>query len=106
MAKSRSLEFGGVNLSAGGEETPPARPEPNTPFRILILGDFSGRAGGPSSRLADRRPVQVDRDNIEEVLARCGVRIHIPTVGEDIAVKELDDFLPDRLFQQLKVFEA
>jgi type VI secretion system protein ImpC len=106
MAKSRSLEFGGVNLSVGGEATPPARPEPNTPFRILILGNFSGRAADRTSRPAERRPTQVDRANIEEVLARFDVRVHIPSVGEDIAIKELDDFHPDRLFQQLKVFEA
>jgi type VI secretion system protein ImpC len=106
MAKPRSLEFGGVNLSVGGEAAPPARPEPSMPFRILLLGHFSGRAADKASILAERRPLQVDRDNLEDVLGRYGVRAHIPIVGEDISIKELDDFHPERLFQQLKVFEA
>jgi len=47
-----------------------AEPRSDVPFRILLLGDFSGRAnrGEPSP---DRlRPYLVDRDNFDEVLGR------------------------------------
>jgi predicted component of type VI protein secretion system len=42
-------------------------PEPETPFRFLILGDFSGREtrglSDPGDRSANRRSIEVDRDN-------------------------------------------
>ena len=61
-----------MNLVSAMEETRVV-PEPETPFRILILGDFSGRANREffeSGRLADRRLLSVDRDNLDEVMAR------------------------------------
>jgi len=111
MANPRSLQIGDINLTTGEEPVTAERTEPGTPFRMILLGDFSGRAGVAGPGLADRRPVQVDRDNFDEVLARYGVTLRIPPVAGDtgrieIPVKELDDFHPDRLFQQLKVFEV
>ena len=51
-----------------------AMPEPETPFRILIMGDFSGRSNRSiiesGSALASRRPILVDRDNFDAVLAK------------------------------------
>ena len=43
--------------------------KPETPFRILMLGDFSGGAGAGSDHL---EAGAIDRDNFEEVLARVG----------------------------------
>jgi type VI secretion system protein ImpC len=89
-------------------------PEPETPFRILILGDFSGRANRnifDIGDLADRSPLLVDRDNLDEVMARLGVEIHLSIVGNDnppafIRFAELEDFHPDRIFERVDVFQA
>ena len=90
------------------------RPDPETPFRILILGDFSGRANrslfGPRS-LAERRPLLIDRDNLETIMAKLGVEIGLPVAGRDralvpVAFGELEDFHPDRIFARLGVFQA
>src|SRR5258707_7923167 len=68
--------------------------EPDAPFRILILGDFSGRENrGLESKLAGRRPVSVDRDNLDEAIAGMGVAIGLPGVA--LQFRELDDFHPD-----------
>jgi len=61
--------------------------EPDTPFRILLLGDFSGRTS------SDWRPVEIDRDNFEDVLARLA-----PSFS-GMKFRELDDFHPDRIYQ-------
>ncbi|MGH9665486.1 MAG: type VI secretion system contractile sheath domain-containing protein, partial [Bryobacteraceae bacterium] len=71
-------------------------PDAETPFRILILGGF----GAPTSR-----PVAVDRDNFDDVIARLGVTLTLPVAGE-IRFASLDDFHPDRLYARLEVFRA
>lgn len=71
-------------------------PEPETPFRILILGDFGAPTG---------RPVTVDRDNFDDVIARLGVSLKLPVAGE-IRFGSLDDFHPDRLYARLDAFRA
>jgi type VI secretion system protein ImpC len=88
--------------------------EPETPFRIAILGDFSGRADRwpveADSAPAGRRLLHIDRDNFDEVLAKLGVEIRLPIAGNDtpsVAIRfaELDDFHPDRIFEQVEVFQ-
>lgn len=104
---SRPMSFGRfeIGLTAGGEPAHDATPRPDTPFRIALMGDF-GRRGDPA-RTA--RPVLVDRDNLEEVMARLGVTVHVPLAGEQplaLSFAELDDFHPDRLFAKLEPFQA
>jgi type VI secretion system protein ImpC len=91
------------------------KPDSQTPFRILIVGDLSGRSnrgvledGRPST---DWRVREVDRDNIDEVLARLRPEIQLPFAGADlphisIRFRELDDFHPDRIYSRLEVFES
>ncbi len=90
-------------------------PEPEAPFRILILGDFSGRGSRetfPSgTALASRRAVEVDRDNLDEVMAGLKPEIQLQLAGSEkdavmIRFSELDDFHPDRLYEQHEIFEA
>lgn len=89
------------------------RPEPDTPFRILILGDFSGRAnrGICEPRLAGRRPLSVDRDNFDQVLAKLQPEVRLPVAGGEarqasVRFRELEDFHPDRIFRQVPLFKA
>lgn len=80
-----------------------ARELPDTEFRILVLGDFS--AGGNRS-LVDGRPVSVDRDTLDRVIARLGpvVRVALPDDADDLelAFSSMDDFHPDRLVDRLR----
>jgi type VI secretion system protein ImpC len=106
---ARPFDFGGVNLTAG-EDGAGARPTGETPFRIAIVGDFSGRTNRGISEpktIGKRRAVLVDRDNFDEVLGHAGVEIELP-MGEGSALNlrfsELEDFHPDRIFQRLDVF--
>jgi type VI secretion system protein ImpC len=82
--------------------------DPERPFRILLIGDFSGRASrGVSQNLAGRKPVMIDRDNFDQVMEKYSVDVHLPVErGEPIALRfrELDDFHPDRLYNSLKMF--
>src|ERR1035441_5021544 len=62
--------------------------EPETPFRILLLGEFSGRSS------TSWKPMEVDRDNFEEVLAR------VSPGFSGLRFQQLDDFHPDRIYGQ------
>jgi type VI secretion system protein ImpC len=103
------FDFGGVNLRAD-EESAVARPASETPFCISILGDFSGRANRglvEPKTIGERRPYLVDRDNFDEVLSKLDPELRLPTDGGDPLVfrfSELDDFHPDRLFEN-KAFQ-
>ncbi len=88
-------------------------PESDTSFRIAILGDFSGRTncGIFEHRLANQKSFFIDRDNFSQVLKKLGVEIKLPILGKEsppvcIKFSELEDFHPDRLFENLEVFEA
>jgi type VI secretion system protein ImpC len=105
----KAFDFGGVNLTAGGESSG-ARQSAETPFCIAILGDFSGRANrgiSDAKGIGKRRAVLVDRDNFDEVLSRSGAEIQLPG-GESSSLhlrfSELEDFHPDRVFQRLDIF--
>ena len=101
---SKRFDFGGVNLWAS-EEPVLARPTSETPFSIAILGDFSGRANRGLSEpqtVGERRPYLVDRDNLDEVLSKLRPELALATESKIPLVfefSELDDFHPDRLYQ-------
>src|SRR6516164_1241182 len=94
-----------------GTET---RPSANVPFRVLLIGDWSGRANrrtlASSKELTTYRPLLVDRDNLDQLIATLGARLNIPLTrsGEQslaINFNQLDDFHPDSLFNRLDVFD-
>jgi len=103
---------GSVDLTLTfGDPHPSEQPSPDVPFRMLIMGDFSGtgtrqdRTGQQLS--ANQRPIRVDRDNIQDLLGTLGVALHSPLLGNSappITLKfvELDDFHPDRLVHQIE----
>ncbi|HTS29808.1 MAG TPA: type VI secretion system contractile sheath large subunit [Bryobacteraceae bacterium] len=98
----RSSSLASVHLDVNEEPQELPRQEPDTPFRILVAGNFSGGA----SRI--RKPVLVDRDSFEEVLDLYGpeIRLEFARNPVDIHFRELDDFHPDSLFERLPPFQA
>ena len=68
----------------------------NKPFRILLVGDFSGRAWRKNpQRTFTPRPI--DRDNFDEVLE--DMQVSLKVHGVTIPIRELEDFHPDHLYQ-------
>ncbi len=92
-----------------------ARPSDDVPFRVLLIGDWSGRRNrglsASSEELSAWRPLLVDRDNLDQLIARLGVKLHLPLTSDrsqslTITFNKLDDFHPDRLFSQLEIFDS
>ena len=85
------------------------RPTNDEPFRLLVLGDFSGRASrGISEPLVGRRARRVDRDDLDTVLSSLNAEINVPThvKGQPVQlpIRALDDLHPDALWERLEVF--
>jgi len=85
-----------------------ARPDPELPFRLLVLADLSG-ARPDRKPLAERSPIRIDRDDYDAVLARVQPAIDLRLDGSDSArvafrIRDIDDFHPDSLYRELPVF--
>lgn len=77
-------------------------------FRVLVLGDFSGRSSRPSDRDAAPtfKPVVIDLDNFDRELARIAPQLELelpqaPGAPFRFSVRSLDDFEPDSLYARL-----
>lgn len=87
-----------------------ASEEVELPLKMLFIGDYAGR---PDPRpLEERAPINVDKDNFQQVLAEqnLGVSFQAPNVlsgekGAELSVnlkfKKLSDFGPDAVAEQV-----
>lgn len=106
MPETTPLEEANVELTSTLEERERAVPDPDDRFRILVLGDFSGRESRSEAHPAElgrsRTPVRVDRDSIEELPGELGtkVRLHLLEHGAALTfpIETLEDLHPDRIF--------
>lgn len=78
--------------------------EETEPMRLLVLGDFSGKAPEDRPPLATRPAQRVDMDNLDDIMRRLRPRLTV-TAGE-IAFEQIDDFRPDRLYARLELFQG
>jgi type VI secretion system protein ImpB len=93
-------------------ETEGAVVQKELPFVMGVMGDFSGDPSEPLKSLKDRKFVQIDRDNFDEVLARMtpGLNLKVDNTlaadGSQMAVelkfKSLADFEPARVVEQVE----
>ena len=81
-----------------------------------IMGDFAGDPSEPLKPLAERKFVQIDRDNFNDVMARIqpGLNIKVDNTlagdGSQMAVnlkfRSLDDFEPAKVAEQVPALKA
>ena len=97
MPRTADSSFSEVHLGDQSEsETDALELDPEKPFRILMVGDFSGRTWRKNPpRIHSPRPI--DRDNFEDVMAEMQVGLNLP--GVDLQFRELEDFHPDHIYE-------
>jgi type VI secretion system protein ImpB len=93
-------------------ETEGATIKKELPFVVGVMGDFSGDAVEPLKPLKDRRFVQIDRDNFDDVLKSMtpGLNIKVKNTlqddGTEFAVnlkfESMDDFSPAAVVEQVE----
>ena len=83
-------------------------------FRLALLGDFSGRASAGKIEVGEalgrRRPIKVDVDNLDDVLARMKPLLSLDLAGDggttDVPIGSMDDFHPDQLVENVELFAS
>jgi type VI secretion system protein ImpC len=76
-------------------------------FRIIVLGDFSGRPRARRQALAERRPMRIDIDNFESVFARLAPFAEIAGLEDEtglplrLELEAIDDFGADAVLARL-----
>lgn len=93
-------------------ETGGAAVKRELPFVVGVLGDFSGNPSQPLKPLRDRKFVQIDRDNIQDVMASMAPELNyrventLAGDGSELAVslkfKSMDDFDPTQVANQIE----
>jgi type VI secretion system protein ImpB len=81
------------------------------PFVVGVLADLSGKPDEPLPKVKDRKFVEIDRDNFNQVLSgmkpRLAYRVDNKLTDDDskmaveLRFKSLDDFHPERVAEQV-----
>jgi type VI secretion system ImpB/VipA family protein len=99
-----------VNFGTIGSKHPAAKR--GAKFRLAVLGDFSGRANAgkleTGGALAERKPIKVDVDNLDDLIARMKLSLSLP-LGDDgravtVPIGSMDDFHPDQIAENVELF--
>src|SRR5215211_6349006 len=82
------------------------------PFVIGVMGDFSGKPEEPLPAFKNRKFVELDPDNFDQVLAGMSPRLAFTTenklqddgskMGVELKFKSIEDFEPDKIVQQVE----
>jgi type VI secretion system protein ImpB len=82
------------------------------PFVLGVLGDFSGQPAQQLPRVKDRKLIEIDRDNFDQVLAGMAPRLAMKVdnklsndgskMNVELRFNSLQDFEPDNVVQQVE----
>jgi type VI secretion system protein ImpB len=97
-------------------ETEGAVIEKELPFVVGVLGDFSGDPTEQLKPFGERKFIQIDRDNFDDVMRKLtpGLNMRVENVvggeGKDMAVslkfEKLDDFEPGAIVNQVPALKS
>jgi type VI secretion system protein ImpB len=74
------------------------------PFVVGILADLSGNVDDPDrAPMRDRKYVEIDRDNFNDIMKSIGPKVQLNGGSKLVTFKEIDDFSPIRVLEQLEV---
>jgi len=86
------------------------------PFVVGVVGDFSGDPTTPLRPFSERRFIQIDRDNFDEVMRRMAPGLNLKvantlkgndeTIAVDLAFGSIEDFEPQRVVDQVPALKA
>ncbi len=106
-----TISTGSIDFSTGkqAKNKAPRNAAPQVKTcHIAILGDFSGRGHRDTADvtgLANRKMIEVDRDNLEEIFERLKVTLDTPLADGPMTFREMDDLHPDFIYERIPLFD-
>ncbi len=96
-------------------ETGAAEESIELPFKMLVTGDFTNRED--DRMVEERKPINVDKDNFDDVLASQNIEINMTVanrlsdeedeeMGVTLNVRSMRDFTPDAIVGQVPELRA
>ncbi len=86
------------------------------PFVVGVIGDFSGDPSEPLRPFGERKFVQIDRDNFDDVMKRLapGLKLKVENklagdgsaMAVDLRFNSIDDFEPGRVLDQVPALRS
>jgi type VI secretion system protein ImpB len=93
-------------------ETEGAQTRKELPFVVGVIGDFSGKPYEPLKPMRERKFIQIDRDNFDDVMQRmtpgAEFKVENTLAGDDsemavsLKFKSMDDFEPAAIVDQVE----
>jgi type VI secretion system protein ImpB len=97
-------------------ETEGAKVVKELPFVVGVMGDFSGDPTQPLRPMTERKFIQIDRDNFNDVMQRMtpGVKMRVDNkladdgsqMAVDLKFNSIEDFEPARVAEQVPALKA
>ncbi len=97
-------------------ETEGAVVQKELPFVVGVIGDFTGKPAEPLPSLKDRKFVQIDRDNFDEVMARMRpaltLKVDNTLQGDgtemlvELQFRSIEDFEPGAIAAQIPAIKS
>ncbi len=87
------------------------------PFVVGVMGDFSGDPSQPLRPFAERKFIQIDRDNFDEVMGRLAPGLNLKvdnklaedgnsTMAVELKFNSIEDFEPGRVLDQVPALRS
>src|SRR5712692_8702130 len=93
-------------------ETGGATEKRELPFVVGVLADLSGQPDKPLPKMKDRKFVEIDRDNLDQVLGKTAPRLAFKVdnklsdddtrLGVELRFKSMEDFEPENVVKQVE----
>ncbi len=82
------------------------------PFVVAVLGDFSQKSAGELKPVKDRKLIEIDRDNFDQVLAGMKPKLDFsvpntlggdsPNLAFQMTFEKMEDFHPDKVAENFE----
>lgn len=93
-------------------ETNGAEEKKELPFVVGVMGDYSGDNAENKKALKERKFVQIDRDNFNDVMGKVNPKLNLKVdntladdgsqMAVDLEFNNMDSFTPEAIVQQVK----
>lgn len=85
-------------------KTPAAHAEgTNNPFKLLVIGAFSGHA--KDTPLAKRKLRRITKDTFEDTFHTLEVKLTLAALGSEVSFEDIDDLTPEHLYRNISIFQ-